>query len=278
MQNALSQASALALVDAFGKDQVFGIRPRSFDPGSLAVKAYLPARAAAGEPYTIYVIASNRNTHSYAIQPTDEIRPVVAWQGPEDETTVRVTGDVPLVTSPHGGAAVVPLPVTAPTAPGTYEMTISEQAGPLGTWEVGGFVEVGESGDDSFPIPARLEGWDMPLAVRPGDSLPVGLTWRALGKIDAYYSVYVKLLDAEANAIAGWDGQPRNGEAPTLLWVPGQAIDDRVTLLVPDNTPSGEYAVEVGMYRAGDLARALTLDGEGAPRDRVILGTVRVGP
>ncbi|HSR31304.1 MAG TPA: hypothetical protein VLY63_12125, partial [Anaerolineae bacterium] len=278
IQDALSQATALALVDRFGSDQVFGVRSRSFDPGSLAVRAYLPPQAAAGEPYTIYVIASNRNSRSYAVQPTDKIQPVVAWQGSKGEMTVRATGDVPLVTSPHGGAAVIPLPLMAPTTSGTYEMTISEQNGPLGTWEAGGFVEVGDVGEHSFPIPARLEGWDVPLAVRPGDSLPVGLTWRALGKIDAYYSVYVKLLDAEANPIAGWDGQPRNGDAPTLLWVPGQAIDDTVTLSVPENTPSGEYVVEVGMYRAGDLARALTLDGEGAPLDRVILGTVRVGP
>ena len=35
-----------------------------------------------------------------------------------------------------------------------------------------------------------------------------GMTEKALGKIDAYYSTYVKLLDAEGNAIAGWDGQP----------------------------------------------------------------------
>ena len=112
----------------------------------------------------------------------------------------------------------------------------------------------------------------------PASRCSVDLTWRALGKIDAYYSLYVKLLDAEGNAIAGWDGQPRDGEAPTLLWVPGETIDDTVTLMVPASTAPGDYTVEVGMYRAEDLARVLTLNGNGVPVDRVVLGTVRIEP
>jgi hypothetical protein len=278
MQDALLQAGDLAPVETFGGDRVFKVQPRSFDPGSLAVSAYLPPRAAAGEPYTAYVIASNRDSRSYAIQPTDEIQPAVVWQGPEGEATVRVTAGVPLVTSPDGGAAVVPLSLTAPTMSGTYEVAIRERGGPLGAWALRGTVEVGKVGDDDFPVPARLVGWDLPPAVRAGQPLPVGLTWQALGKIDAYYSIYVKLMDGEGNAVAGWDGQPRNGEAPTLVWVPGETIEDLVTLTVPGDAPAGEYAVEVGMYRAVDLARCLTLDQDGVPVKHVILGTVRVEP
>jgi hypothetical protein len=278
MQDALSQTGDLTRVEAFGGDQVFQVQPRSFDPGSLTVSAYLPPRAAAGEPYTVYIIALNRDSRSYAIQPTEEILPAVVWQGPAGEATVWVTASVPLVTAPEGGAAVVPLPLTAPTLPGTYEVTIREQGGPLGTWALRGTVEVGKVGDDDFPVPARLEAWDLPPVVQAGGSLQVGLTWRALGKIDAYYSIYVKLLDGEGNAVAGWDGQPRNGEAPTLVWVPGETIEDMVTLAVPGDARAGEYAVEVGMYRAGDLARCLTLDQDGVPVKRMILGTVRVEP
>ena len=186
-----------------------------------------------------------------------------------------MTASVPLVTSPQDGAAVIPLPMMAPTAPGSYRVTVREQDGPLGTWSSTGEVEVGADGDSAFPVPVRLEAWDVTEAARPGDSLPVALRWRALGKIDAYYSVYVKLLDAGGNAVAGWDGQPRNGEAPTLLWVPGEAVEDLVTLEVPGDLPAGEYAVEVGMYRAADLARCLTLDQDGVPVGQVVLGIVR---
>jgi hypothetical protein len=137
-------------------------------------------------------------------------------------------------------------------------------------------VVVGEAGDSAFPVPIRLEAWEVAEAARPGDSLPVILTWRALGKIDAYYSLYVKLVDGEGNAVAGWDGQPRSGEAPTLLWVPGEVIEDSVTLAVPGDLPAGQYVVEVGMYRAVDLARCLTLDRDGAPLSRVLLGAVSI--
>jgi hypothetical protein len=185
---------------------------------------------------------------------------------------------MPLVTSPSGGAAVLAIPLEAPAVPGTYHLSLGEERGPLGAWSAAGAVEVGALGDDAFPVPARLEDWGLPTTARPGQSLTVDLTWRALGKIDAYYSVYVKLLDAGGNAVASWDGQPRDGAAPTLLWVPGETIEDRVTLAIPVGAAPGDYLVEVGMYRAADLARCLTLNDDGVPVDRVVLGAVRVEP
>jgi hypothetical protein len=274
MEDALSGTADLVLVATFGTDRVYEVAPRAFDGDELEVSVYFPPSAAAGQPYSAYVIALNKGARSYAIRPTDVSEPTVTWQGGESS----VTADVPLVTSPEGGAAVVPLPMTAPTVPGTYEVTVREQDGPLGTWSSAGAVAVGAQGDSAFPVPIRLEAWEVAEVARPGDSLPVALRWRALGKIDAYYSVYVKLLDAGANAVAGWDGQPRDGEAPTLLWVPGEVVEDLVTLSVPDNLPAGEYAVEVGMYRAVDLARCLTLDRDGVPVGQVVLGTVRISP
>ena len=146
---------------------------------------------------------------------------------------------------------MIPLPLTAPAVPGPYQLSIGETEGPLGQWELEGMVEVSEEAGgqvaQAFPVPARLEDWDVPAAVRAGDPLPVALRWRALGKIDAYYSIYVKLLDAGGNAVAGWDAQPGNGQLPTLLWVPGEAVDDLVTLAVPAEVAPGTYVVEVGM-------------------------------
>ena len=272
MEDALPGTAGLAPVESFGPDLVYEVTSRAFDPGDLDVSVYFPPSAAAGEPYSAYVITINHGARSYAIQPTDLIQPVVAWQGEE----ITVTADVPLVTSPDGGAAVSPLPMTAPGTLGRYSVTVSEQEGPLGAWSSTGEVEVGEVGDSAFPVPIRLEAWEVAESARPGEPLPVALTWRALGKIDAYYSVYVKLLDAGGNSVASWDGQPRNGEAPTLLWAPGETVHDLVTLEVPGDLPAGEYTVEVGMYRAADLARCLTLDEDGAPVSRVVLGVVRI--
>jgi hypothetical protein len=190
--------------------------------------------------------------------------------------------DIPLVTSAHGGVSVIPLSLVAPEEPGTYQLTLDEEHGPLGTWMLSGSVEVGgkasDPGNSDFPVPVQLAGWSFPTEIRPDQPLEVYLKWRALGKIDAYYSTYVKLFDVGGNAIAGWDGQPRSGEAPTLLWVPGETIEDTVVLTIPAGTPPGEYRVEVGMYRAEDLARALTLNEAGIPVGWMELGTVQVLP
>ncbi len=114
--------------------------------------------------------------------------------------------DVPLVISPDGGVAVIPLPLTAPAEPGSYRLAIGERDGILGSWAAEGTVEVGDQADNAFPVPVRLAALTAPATAQSGETLPVSLAWRALGKIDAYYSVYVKLLDAQGNACRrlGW--------------------------------------------------------------------------
>ena len=293
METALERVAGLAIVNTFGADWVVQVPPRALEPEGLEVHGFLPARAAAGLPYTAYVIAVNRGVRSYAIPPTEGIEPSVTWQAAdwpdcpacgkatEVSTNSRVVADVPLVTSPDGGTAVIPVALTAPPAPGAFHLIMSEQEGPLGTWRVEGDVAVSSPSEETevhFPVPAQLVAWTVSPKAQPGQPLHVGLTWRALGKIDAYYSVYVKLLDTAGLVLASWDGQPRDGQAPTLLWVPGETIDDTVTLTVPPDAPPGEYTVEAGMYRAKDLARCLTLNEDGLPTDRVVLGTVTVEP
>jgi hypothetical protein len=278
MERALSEVSDLALVETFGADQVYQVQSRSFGLDDLEMTGYLPTRAVAGEGYIAYIIATNHGSRSYAVQPTDLCRPTVRWGPDESNPESTLSADIPLVTSGQGGVAVIPLPLTAPAKPGHYPLSIHEADGPLGPWSAVAAVEVGEQGDNAFPVPVRLESREVPPAARPGDSLSINLTWRALGKIDAYYSIYVKLLDAEGNTLVGWDGQPRKGEAPTLLWVPGERVPDTITLAVPGDAPPGDYSVEAGMYRAEDLARCLTLNAEGTPVDRLALGAVRIGP
>jgi len=278
MEAALAGVGELRLVETFGSDRVYEVEPRAFDARVLNVSGYLPPRAVVGQSYIAYVIAVNRGKRSYALRPTDPVQATAVWEAAGETLAADVSADAPLVTSPAGGAAVIPLSLEAPEKPGAWRLRIKEREGVLGDWLLEGMVKVDAQGDADFPVPVRLERWDLPPRVRPGDALPVKLAWRALGKIDAYYSVYVKLLDAQGNAVVGWDGQPRNGEAPTLLWVPGEAIEDTVVLTVPADAPPGEYTVEVGMYRARDLARCLTLDQDGVPLGSVNLGTVRVRP
>lgn len=263
-----------------GRDQVYAVSPRAVDPAGLQVSVYFPPQALAGRPYTAYLVALNPGQRSLALPPTARLQPTFAWQ-PAGESTGQGTATaaaLPLVTSPDGGAAVVALTVEAPPGEGRFRLALGEERGPLGSWQATGEVEFGATASLDQPVPARLVDWEHPAAVRAGADLDVDLTWRALGKIDAYYSVYLKLLDAGGNALAGWDGEPGGGQAPTLLWVPGETVEDRIRLSIPAGTPAGEYRLVAGMYRAEDLARCLTLDAGGRPIPEILLGTVRVEP
>lgn len=273
MKRALAGSEDVRLVEAFGTDLVYELRPREFDPADMAVRLYAPSRAAAGQPYTAYLIVLNQGQDSYAVSPTDLVRVTAAWER-HDAPPSALETRLPLLTLP-GGAAVVPLALTAPEAAGSYRLDVSAGDGPLGPWSAESMVEVGGEMDPSFPIPARLAAWSVPPRVGPGQTLEVSLEWVALDSIDASYSVYVKLL-RDGQQVAGWDGPPRDGQAPTDRWQPGQTIDDVVTLTVPLDASAGEYMVEVGMYRYTDLARALTLDSKGVPVDRVVVGRVQV--
>jgi hypothetical protein len=284
MEMALAQSGDLALAETFGTDRVYAVEQREFS--APEERFYLPPLAAAGQPYTAYLITINNGPRSYALAPVNRVERIVRWERTDGQ--VAGNGDVrvdnlPLVTSPDGGAAVIPLPLEAPDQPGTYRLKLgTEGASPdSGPWQAEGTVEVGNQAGSAFPVPVRLAGWSIPSTLQPGQPLPVTLAWQALGKIDAYYSVYVKLIDAQGNTVAGWDGQPGNGQTPTLTWVPGEMVNDVVNLAIPAGTPRGEYTVEVGMYRAEDLARALLLgsgDAGAELLDRVTLGTIRVEP
>jgi hypothetical protein len=284
MEAALAGNDDLLVVAEFGADRVYEVQPRGFSTEDLNIYAYLPPQAQGGRGYTGYVVALNQGARSYALRPTEEMEVAVRWwrEGLQadhsSQVSGRVTAAVPLVTSPDGGAAIVPLPLEAPEAPGLYRLSLAATGGPLGQWIWEGTVEVGQEGDAAFPVPARLAHWVAPRVARPGEPLLVALSWLALGKIDAYYSTYVKLLDDQGQAVVGWDGQPRDGQAPTLLWRPGETVEDTVPLDVPADVPPGNYRLVAGMYRAADLARCLTLDDEGQPVAEVTLSMVRIGP
>jgi len=282
LEAALPAAADLAPVVAPGQEQdlVYAVSPHAFDPSGLQVSVYFPPQALAGQPYTAYLIALNPGPRSFALSPTAVLQPTFAWQraGEGVGEGTAAAAALPLVTSPGGGAAVIALTLEPPPGEGTFRLELGEEDGPLGTWHAAAEVELGAQASLDLPVPASLVAWEHPGGIPAGGDLPVSLTWRALGKIDAYYSVYLKLLDGRGVALAGWDGEPGGGQAPTLLWVPGETIDDRVSLPIPADTPAGEYRLVAGMYRASDLARCLTLDADGQPVAEVLLGTVRVEP
>ncbi len=74
------------------------------------------------------------------------------------------------------------------------------------------------------------------------------LWWRASQPVDASYTVFVHLLDAEGKLVYGHDEQPCRGRCPTTTWRPGEIIRDE-HLIAPD-LPPGDYRLELGLYDA----------------------------
>ncbi len=120
-------------------------------------------------------------------------------------------------------------------------------------------------------------------AVRPGERLLLDLYWQADGPVGENYVVFTHLIGTAHNPATGdpvWaqdDHEPLRGGCPTSLWLPGRLLRDRYELVLPTDTPAGEYLLEVGMYR-WDTGERLPVSGDGAdPQNRrILLGTVKI--
>jgi mannosyltransferase len=132
----------------------------------------------------------------------------------------------------------------------------------------------------NFDDKATLLGADLaPGPVSASGVLPVTLYWQAMADMDIPYTVFVHLIGADGQVVAGHDGEPAGGARPTISWVPGEFITDRHEVALPADLPAGNYVVEVGLYDAGapGMPRVPILGAEGqVETDRVIFGPVQV--
>lgn len=135
----------------------------------------------------------------------------------------------------------------------------------------------------SVGLRARRAGWETPLTVKPGQALHLTLTWRALRPPRMSYTVFVHLTAPGSPPVAGRDITPLGAAFPTYLWFPkwieGQQVDDPMRLVIPPETPPGQYWLEVGAYEMGSLRRIPQMDFAGTMiGDRWVLGPVVVAP
>ncbi|HSM56572.1 MAG TPA: hypothetical protein VK879_10495, partial [Candidatus Sulfomarinibacteraceae bacterium] len=106
-----------------------------------------------------------------------------------------------------------------------------------------------------------LEGYDLePQPAQPGDTLALTLYWRATAQPDRDYTVFVHLLSGHEQ-IGGADGPPLSGEYPTGLWRAGDVVGDQRELLLPADSPPGDYLLAIGWYDPESGARLQRRDG-----------------
>jgi hypothetical protein len=145
-----------------------------------------------------------------------------------------------------------------------------------------------------FPLPAeegvtfgnliQLSGFrlDTPT-LAAGEPVQLSLLWQALDTPPLDYTIFVHLLDAGNNIVAGHDTQPVNNTYPTTLWSPGERILDRHTLPTPASLPPGRYHLGIGLYYqpTGERLPLPFAEGRPDPQGRLIITppvTITAGP
>ena len=88
-----------------------------------------------------------------------------------------------------------------------------------------------------------------PVVVKPGESLPVRLYWRALRPPGADYTVFLHLRNDAEKTIAQADGAPQSGAYPTSFWDPGEVVSDEHIITIPSDAAAGRYHVVLGLYQ-----------------------------
>ncbi|RIK39012.1 MAG: hypothetical protein DCC55_19340 [Chloroflexi bacterium] len=116
----------------------------------------------------------------------------------------------------------------------------------LGT--VFGDPELAEQGINAENGWIRLNGYALNPESTPGGAILLALRWQSIQAVTNDYQVFVHLLDAYDEKIAQRDGQPVQWMRPTSSWQPGEEIIDHYGLLLPNDIPTGEYTIAVGLY------------------------------
>ncbi len=266
----IDRAADLRFVQQFGKDYIYRVAPRATNVRSLNASVYLPSPAAPGQHYTGYLIVKNPGPRSVAIKPTEALQIDAQWS---DGTRQHFTASMPLVTS---RVSVVPLQLVSPSHIGTYRVHLHVQGNWIEAWDLSAEVAVSdEEPARQVVLPARVS-LDSPLRAvyAAGATIDVGVTWHALNKINDYYSVSVRVVDAQG--VKKSDAGDREPAEKTMLWVPGSEIPDRFSITVPPDLAPGEYSVRLLMYQANLGLEALLLDENYAPRETIELGRFTV--
>ncbi len=140
---------------------------------------------------------------------------------------------------------------------GSYGLLVDGR--PLGRVEARRFAspEVDERLSANFGGQLQLVGYTFETSTSR-----LSLVWQAAPRAWADYTVFVHVVDAAGNRLAGNDAQP---SVPTSQWARGEVVIDERVVPIPDDVPPGDYGVVVGIYRADTGERLPLLDMTGAP-------------
>jgi hypothetical protein len=90
---------------------------------------------------------------------------------------------------------------------------------------------------------------------QPGQPFEISADWTTAAPLDANYTIFAHLVDADGQIIAQQDQQPLGGRYPTSVWVPGEVVSDTISIAVPPAGKGKTVCVRLGLYDLRSLAR-----------------------
>ncbi len=115
------------------------------------------------------------------------------------------------------------------------------------------------------------------ISVQSGRRLDLSLFWKATARVETSYSVFIHLIDAQHHIWAQQDSVPQGGDFPTDEWMGGDVIADWYSILVPLDTPPGDYLLVARMHDSSNGQRLAVFDERRvSQRDRAIIAQVTV--
>jgi 4-amino-4-deoxy-L-arabinose transferase-like glycosyltransferase len=108
------------------------------------------------------------------------------------------------------------------------------------------------------------------LCLEPGSSFQVTLFWQALAPVDADYTIFVHVRNAQGTTVAQKDSQPFDGLYPTSQWQLGETVAQPLEVDLPFDLAAGPYSLYIGLYRLDTMTR-LTLENDSSGENALIL-------
>jgi hypothetical protein len=121
--------------------------------------------------------------------------------------------------------------------------------------------------DIRFADFARVEQVALSGEVRAGGDIALDVQWGVSGTTPDNWTQFIHLRglsDSSGGSVSLADGAPRGGAYPTWAWQPGERLIDRWRLTLPDDLPPGDYALQIGFYRA-DSGERMPVMQDGTP-------------
>ncbi len=123
----------------------------------------------------------------------------------------------------------------------------------------------------------ELYGFDLESGpLEPGGTLGLTLVWRAIQVPDQDIFVFVHLVrSSDGTIVSQADRVPVDWLRPTKGWRPGEVLEDKYLLPVPEELAPGTYALYVGMFDPDSWQRPpITIEGEEQPDAQLLLATL----